>query len=129
VCSSVHKRGLAEFIWLALSRGYRGTKAEHDAGRFHLAQRAPVANEKFCGLSVDVDESNPERPDFGAFTIPTASDPSSDIGKRYVVVARSGLRLREGPGTQFEIIGTLRNGQVVYARFDHRRMGSRGCGG
>ncbi|MBV5272529.1 MAG: SH3 domain-containing protein [Lamprocystis purpurea] len=34
-------------------------------------------------------------------------------GNRYKVIARSGLRLREGAGTQFDAIGRLSPGQVV----------------
>jgi len=34
-------------------------------------------------------------------------------GARYRVIARSGLRLREGAGTQFDAIGRLSPGQVV----------------
>jgi hypothetical protein len=36
-------------------------------GEFHLAQRAPAT--MLCGLAVDFNDPNPDRPDFGAFTI------------------------------------------------------------
>ncbi len=32
---------------------------------------------------------------------------------RYRVIARRGLRLREGPGTEYDIVDVLRSGQVV----------------
>jgi uncharacterized protein YgiM (DUF1202 family) len=40
--------------------------------------------------------------------------PSVPVGERYRVLARSGLRLRGGPGTQFDVLGSLRSGQVVF---------------
>ena len=35
-------------------------------------------------------------------------------GARYRVIARNGLRLREGPGTQYEAVGKLDNGMIVH---------------
>ena len=35
------------------------------------------------------------------------------IGERYRVVARSGLRLREGPGAEFDMVGSLFVGQII----------------
>lgn len=114
-CSTLTEKGLIEFTWLAMSRGFRGTKEALKAGEFHLAQRAPEA--KLCGIDVDFNDANPDRPGFGAFTIEAAIKPQDENttgGKRHKVIARSGLRLREGPGTQFDIIGGLRSGQIVF---------------
>ena len=114
-CSTLAQKDLIQLTWLAMSRGFRGTKEALKAGEFHLAQRAPEAT--VCGIDVDFNDPNPDRPDFGAFTIDTAnSQPvtSGMAGNRHKVIARSGLRLREGPGTQFEIIGGLRSGQIVF---------------
>lgn len=115
VCTALTERGLIEFIWLAMSRDFRGTKEALTAGRFHLAQRAPA--EALCGLDVDFNDANPNRPNFGAFTIEADTEPhrpSTGIGERFNVIARSGLRLREGPGTQFDVIGVLHPGQIVF---------------
>jgi hypothetical protein len=115
VCTTLTEKGLIEFIWLAMSRGFRGTREALDAGRFHLAQRAPA--DSLCGLDVDFNDPNPERPNFGAFTIEddiAPHGPSTRIGERFKVIARSGLRLREGPGTQFDVIAGLRPGQIVF---------------
>jgi hypothetical protein len=115
VCKSLGSQGLIEFTWLAMSRGFMGTREALNAGEFHLAQRAPAAT--LCGLGVDFNDSNPDRPDFGAFTVPedTAGHglPRS-VGERHTVVARGGLRLREGPGTEFDVVGSLRLGQIVF---------------
>lgn len=114
VCTTLTARGLIEFTWLSLSRAHRGTREALRAGEFHIAQRPPATT--LCGLSVDFNDPNPDRPDFGAFTID--DDPVRDgmvaVGERHRVVARNGLRLREGPGTQFEVVGSLNPGQIVF---------------
>src|SRR5262245_41489786 len=114
VCSTLTEKGLIEFVWLAMSRGFRGTREALSAGQFHLAQRGPA--ETLCALDVDFNDPNPNRPHFGAFNIDvgTTGPGTGTVMTRYRVIARDGLRLREGPGTQFEIIGGLRPGQIVF---------------
>jgi hypothetical protein len=115
VCTSLTQKGLIEFTWLAMSRGFRGTQEALSAGEYHLAQRAPAAT--LCGLGIDFNDPNPNRPGFGNFTIPIDMSGDSFVGlggERHKVVARGGLRLREGPGTQFEVVGSLRFGQIVF---------------
>jgi hypothetical protein len=110
VSSTLTDRGLIELTWLAMSRGFRGTREALEAGAYNLAQLPPART--LCGLGVDFDDPNPDGRNFGAFTIevdtvlPVAGNP-------HRVIARSGLRLREGPGTQFDIIGGLSFGQIV----------------
>ena len=102
VSSRLTEEGLIQLTWLAMSRGFRGTREALEAGEFHLAQRAPATT--LCGLGVDFNDSNPNRPDFGAFTIDAdvvPPSPLATIGQQHRVTARSGLRLREGPGSQF----------------------------
>lgn len=116
-CTTLTEARLIELIWLAMSRGFRGTREAVRAGQFHLAQRAPATT--LCRLCVDFNDPNPERPDFGTFTIEDdAERPGvvTPLGEPHRVIARNGLRLREGPGTQFEIVGALRSGQVVFVR-------------
>lgn len=115
VCSTLTKKSLIELTWLAMSRGFRGTRDALNAGEFHLAQRAPEST--ICGLGVDFNEPNPDRPDFGAFTVENdtiGSSPIASTGIRHRVIARNGLRLREGPGTQFEVINSLNPGQFIF---------------
>ena len=114
VSSRLTAEGLIQLTWLAMSRGFRGTQEALEAGEFHLAQRAPATH--LCGLGVDFNDSNPERPDFGAFTIDAEvgqPTPLATVGQQHRVTARSGLRLREGPGSQFEVIGALHFDQIV----------------
>jgi hypothetical protein len=75
------------------------TQEALNAGEFHLVQRAPAAT--LCWLGVDFNDPNPDRPDFGAFTIDDdipGNGPVATAGELYRVIARNGLRLREGPG-------------------------------
>ena len=114
VCRMLSDKGLIDFIWLAMSRGFSGTREALAAGEFHLTQRAPAAT--LCGLDVDFNDANPAHADFGAFTVSDDTPEHRSIGpsgERHRVVARGGLRLREGPGTQFDIIGGLPFGQIV----------------
>src|ERR1051326_1722392 len=114
--TTLTNEGLIELVWLAMSRGFRGTRDALNAGAFNLAQQPPART--LCGMGVDFSDPNPNRPDFGAFTIdadvvvpvPLAGETA---GTPHRVIARSGLRLREGPGTQFDVIGGLAFGQVV----------------
>lgn len=116
-CRTLTERGLIEFTWLAMSRGFRGTREAFRDREFHLAQRAPATT--LCRLGVDFNDPNPDRPDFGTFDVEEEAerpDTVTALGERHRVIARSGLRLREGPGTQFEVVGGLRPGQVVFVR-------------
>jgi hypothetical protein len=100
-----------------MSRGFRGTQETLAAGEYHLAQRAHETS--LCGLQVDFNDPNPDRADFGVFNIERDTgphNPVTTVGTRHRVIARNGLCLREGPGTQFEIIGGLRFGQIVFVQ-------------
>jgi len=115
-CTKLTEKGLIEFTWLAMSRGFRGTKAALAAGNYHLVQ---LKEDKLCELDVDFNDVNPARSNFGAFSIQDDAAPHSvitvaTVGDQYKVIARNGLRLRGGAGTQFEVIGSLRAGQVVF---------------
>lgn len=115
VCTTLTEKGLIGLSWLAMSRDFQGTQEALNASEFHLVQRAPAAT--LCGLGVDFNDPNPDRPDFGAFTIDDdipGNGPGATAGELYRVIARNGLRLREGPGVQFDVIGGLRSGQIVF---------------
>lgn len=114
-CRMLLDSGAAEFAWLAQPTGWAEYGRFRDSGDWHLLQRAATT---VCGLSCDPDETNPQRPDFGAFTLdldelagalPPAerlvAPAPARIGPlgRYRVIARDGLRLRAGPSTQFEV--------------------------
>ena len=67
VSSILTAEGLIELTWLAMSRGFSGTKAAIHAGAFNLNQLPPEKN--LGGLDVDFNEANPARPDFGTFSL------------------------------------------------------------
>lgn len=121
VAQTLRDAGLIEFMWLSMSRGFRGTRDAIDAGEFHLNQLPPEAT--LLGLGVDFNVANPARPDFGGFTVDTEdvhgsmapSGPGTGVlGTAMRVTARSGLRLRAGPATSFDVIGLLPFGTTVF---------------
>jgi hypothetical protein len=114
--TALTKAKLCDLVWLAMSRGFRGTRDALSKGNYNLEQRAPEA--VLCGLGVDYDYANPANPDCGAFVLPTetngpATNPQAIACK---VIARNGLFLREGPGKDFDKVGSLQSGSVVYAQ-------------
>jgi hypothetical protein len=117
VCSTLSKHGLTDLTWLAMSRGFRGTRDAVNKGEFHLLQKP--GEETLLGLDVDFNELNPQRSDFGAFIIEAEQPPRDATVDRvsaqpFRIIARSGLRLRSGPGIEFDIIGNLAPDQTVF---------------
>lgn len=117
VCGTLSAKGLIERTWLSMSRGFRGTAAAITNRTYDLLQKAPATT--LCGIGVDFNEMNELRDGFGAFTVD--DDTTENVvaaahvaGVRHRVIARSGLRLREGPGKQFEVINALSPGQIVF---------------
>jgi hypothetical protein len=112
VCKTLAAAGLIELTWLAMSQGFRGTREARAAGQFHLAQLP--GEQKLCGLDCDFNEANAAQPDFGTFTLDHGLPVPPVVAPRFKVIARSGLRMREGAGAQFDQNGSLRPGQVVF---------------
>lgn len=116
VCGTLTTKGLIEKTWLAMSGGFRGTAAAITKGEYDLLQKAPANT--ICGIGVDFNEPNPAKPAFGFFSVDIeTSHPFIEEtvnGIKHKVVARNGLRLREGPGKQFEVINALNPGQIVF---------------
>jgi len=86
-------------------------------GEFHLLQKPGEGT--LVGLDVDFNETNPQQSDFGAFTIEAGQPPQPALvdrgsSQQFRVIARSGLRLRSGPGIEFDIIGNLAVDQTVF---------------
>src|SRR5262249_4411999 len=99
--------GLVEFTWISQSTGFPGTKQFKNSNRWTLFQHLPS---KIDGLALEVDDLNPQFSDFGAFH---RLDPLPVVTPRLVVKARGGLRLRAGPGTQFDVQRVLPFGTEV----------------
>lgn len=106
---------LITYIWLTMSTGFNGSKQALEKKQYNLAQKAPATT--LAGIGVDFNIANPDNPDFGQFSIEQDNSPHTEIipqFPKYKVIARSGLRLRGGPGLQFEKIGLLTLNQIVY---------------
>jgi hypothetical protein len=115
VCRALIAAGLTELSWLSMSKGFRETRDAIAAGDYDLSQKFPDTT--LLGLGVDYNEANFARPDFGDFVVDAdqlVAPPAADVAARYVVTARSGLRLRAGAGTGFDIIGGLPFGATVH---------------
>ena len=105
---------LATRFWLCGSTGFRDFKAYRDSMKWHFRQFAP--EEMLCGIHVDFNDINPNLADNGTFQLeaePADTEPSAGGGEAMRVIARAGLRLRAGPGVEFDPIGLMPFGTVV----------------
>jgi len=116
------KEGLIELSWLSQSTGHRRSKAFKESNIWTIFQHMPS---KLCGLGLDRDTLNPGLSGYGEFTTllqPGANEPSPgprptpapNEPQKFKITARSGLRLRGGPGTSFDIITALPFGSEVF---------------
>lgn len=109
VLSRLRDKGLASFFWLAMSRGWAEFEAFHDSGDWHLLQTKEI---EIAGLDVDLNEANPNQPGFGEFSL--ALGPALALGEPHSVIARVGLRLRQGPGLEFAVNALIPFGTTVH---------------
>jgi Domain of unknown function (DUF1906)/Bacterial SH3 domain len=104
-CEAVLDAGLATFAWLAQSKGWAGYKAFLQSNRWSLLQSMPS---KVGEIDCDLDRANG---DFGEFWLSTGGSP---VAGAMTVIARPGLRLRAGPGTDFDVLQVLPFGTKVH---------------
>lgn len=114
VCAALLDAQLVRKTWLAQSRGWRGYNAFLSSNRWDLRQEMP---ETVGGLECDPDVSQ-NGGDFGDFVLASPGAPNGPIAtpsnaRVMRVNARSGLRLRAGPGTSFDILQLLPWGTQV----------------
>jgi hypothetical protein len=64
VLDRLRTAGLAKFFWLAQSTGWSGFQAFKNSGRWHLLQGPETTVQT---IDCDTNQSNPAKPDFGAF--------------------------------------------------------------
>jgi hypothetical protein len=99
---------LVSHTWLSQSTGHNGSRAFKQTNRWTLFQHLSSV---ICGLDLDVDDFNPQMAGFGDFRalVPVGVPASggSTTPQRFIVNARDGLRLRAGPGTEFEVLRVL----------------------
>lgn len=121
VCTRLKASGLATLFWLPASMGWSGSRAFLASAQWTLFQKFQNLRSDFGGFGYDGNLFNSAFPDFGAFgpaTVPTpdtpiAHDPANTVAV-FEVVARSGLRVRGGPGETFGALRTLPMGTIVH---------------
>jgi hypothetical protein len=106
-CDVVLTAGLARFSWLAQSKGWGGYKTFLQSNRWSLLQSMPS---NVGEIKCDPDQANGE---FGDFFLSEAT--ATLPGAPLTVIARPGLRLRAGPGTDFDILQLVPFGTKVHA--------------
>jgi uncharacterized protein (TIGR02594 family) len=121
----MQRAGLIDLVWLAGAVGWSGTRSMLETGAWTLFQKELHKNWPGGRFQYDGNITNPAFPDIGQFSLGetgatnilvngTASAGSS-AATLMKVIARSGLKLRRGPGTDFPEITTLPEGTLVTA--------------
>lgn len=109
-CRTLKDAGLVEFTWLAMSMGFRESRAYRDSRAWNVLQSLQVDSQTSAGpFAHDPDEIGATG--MGDFTIEVAAPEAT--GSRRRVTARDGLSLRGGPGLEFAKVGLLPFGTVV----------------
>ncbi len=103
VCRLLLESNHATYAWLAGATGWRETSQFDQTKRWHLKQKIDHPAKVVCGVTIDDNFVNSNEPDFGYFKI----FDSPSLGKQFQVIARSGLRLRSGPGLDFDVIDVM----------------------
>jgi hypothetical protein len=117
VCRLLKDDGHVELTFLSQSTGHREHLAYLNSMQWNLSQKAETS---LCNMDGDPDDTNPTKPDTGSFLLdlsalgPAAPGlPPISTDNRYTVIASGGLRLRAGPGTEFDVQSVLSFGAVV----------------
>lgn len=118
VCSRLKSEGLTDFSWLPASMGWSGSRDFLKSLEWTLFQKFQNLTSDFGGFGYDGNVLNPAVTDFGQFgpaTMPAIKSRSdADSIAVFKVSARSGLRLRSGPGEQFDKLRTLEKDSIVH---------------
>jgi uncharacterized protein YgiM (DUF1202 family) len=117
VCRLLRDGGHVELTFLSQSTGHREHGVFLNSMNWNLSQKAEAT---LCGMDGDPDDTNPTKPDTGSFLLDLSSlgpaapgVPPTPTDDRYTVIASGGLRLRAGPGTEFDVQSVLNFGTVV----------------
>lgn len=108
--STLLDAGLIELFWLAGSKGWTDYQKMRGSNRWALSQDQLEQKAPFGGFGYDGNVAGPAFADFGQFTaagVAPAAEKAGQTPALFAVVAKGGLRLRSGPGEQFEKIETL----------------------
>jgi uncharacterized protein (TIGR02594 family) len=111
----LREAGLAEYLWLAQSTGWTGYQKALSSGHVTLIQKGekPWPGGEF---SYDENVVGPGFADIGAFVPGSAPVPvaPAESATLCAVNARSGLNLRRGAGTQYDVLRTLPHGTLIH---------------
>ena len=116
VCRLLRDGGHVELTFLSQSTGHREHAIFLNSMNWNLSQKAETT---LCGVDGDPDDTNPTKPDTGSFLLDLSSighvpgPPPRPTDDRYTVIASGGLRLRAGPGTEFDVQSVLSFGTMV----------------
>ncbi|MCX5512000.1 hypothetical protein C3941_08005 [Kaistia algarum] len=109
-CAAVLDAGLAQRAWLSQSTGWRGHAAFLASGRWTLDQAMP---DSIAGVDCDPDRAA-DGHEVGDFVVLSLASTDRANPPALHVNARSGLRLRAGPGVEFDSARTLAIGTTVF---------------
>ena len=109
-------RGLVDFVWLAGAVGWSGTRDMLRTDDWALFQKYLHKTWPGGAFGYDGNVLSPAQRDFGQFTIGGAAPQPTPMPVALMeVTARSGLKIRKGPGTQYADIAGLPLGSIVAA--------------
>jgi uncharacterized protein (TIGR02594 family) len=97
--------------------GWSGSRAFLASQQWTLFQKFQNIASEFGGFAYDGNLFNPSFADFGQFGTAGVAAPPAAAGESvavFEVTARSGLRLRGGPGQGYDALRTLRLGSLVH---------------
>lgn len=123
LCRRMLDAGLADLAWLSLSRGWTGYSDFLKSQDWTVLQ---VKEQHWPGLgfSYDGNTINPGYSDIGQFRLNQIATPElAPVPARTIfqVIARNGLNLRKGPGTEFAAQRVVGEGVLV---FGHGQSGT-----
>lgn len=110
VCQAMLSAGLAQRAWLAQSTGWTGYTHFLESKRWTIRQEKST---QIAGITCDSNVQNPDLPPEG-FILSQKTSLNAQGASTMYVNARSGLRLRSGPGTEFESVRLLAYGFTVH---------------
>lgn len=115
-CRMLLDKGLVDYCWITQSTGFAEYQKFLASGLWHLRQLMPTS---VCTIPGDPNEVNLAHADFGAFSLDAdAFGPAAPLPRlgaatlpsqreTMEVIASGGLRIRTGPGIEFDVRGSL----------------------
>ncbi|MEO8321538.1 MAG: glycoside hydrolase domain-containing protein [Bradyrhizobium sp.] len=116
-CRILLEQKLVTYTWITQSTGFAEYKKFISSGKWNLKQLMPTS---VCAVEGDPDEVNSDHADFGSFVLDVGAlgpagppAPVAGTGDEFKVIATGGLRVRSGPGVEFDVGSTLPAGATV----------------